>query len=164
LEIRTLLSYYRGVRLLAQEEYGLRCLVALARRGSPASLGEVARSEGLGLEYAAKLMQALRRGGLVLAARGRGGGYRLARPPEAITVWEALEVLGGPLFPEDFCACHAGCERACVHTRDCALRALWRSTSDVVRGFLETVTLADLLRPEPEMVRFIERPAGREAG
>jgi DNA-binding IscR family transcriptional regulator len=50
----------------------------------------------------------LRLGGLVESVRGAEGGYRLARSAEAISVWSALEVLGGAFFSEQFCECHGG--------------------------------------------------------
>ena len=83
------------MHLLAQEEYGLRCLVQLARhRGSsPLTIPEIAAAEGLSPEYTAKLMRALRQGGLVMSTRGAAGGYRLARPAEEVTAWEVLEKL-----------------------------------------------------------------------
>jgi Rrf2 family protein len=142
------------MQLLAQEEYGLRCLVALARHGGAScTIQDVAREEGISADYAAKLLRELRRGGLVASTRGASGGYRLVRTPESICVWDAVEVLGGGLFPEDFCACHPGRRRDCVHDGDCALRALWRRVDDAVRGVLERVSLADLCRPEGDVAR-----------
>src|SRR6185503_6938810 len=85
------------VQLLASEEYGLRCLIQVSRSagGTPVSISQIADAEGLSPEYTAKLMRELRLGGLVDSVRGAEGGYRLARPAEAISVWSALEVLGG---------------------------------------------------------------------
>jgi Rrf2 family protein len=136
------------VQVLAQEEYGLRCLLALARSGgeAPRTIQEVAAAEGLSPEYAAKLLAALRRAGLVRSTRGAAGGYRLARPAAAISVWDAVEALGGALFPEQFCACHAGARTDCVHDGGCALRGLWRRVDRAVRDVLEGATLADLAR------------------
>jgi Rrf2 family protein len=148
------------MQLLAQEEYGLRCLVQVAQhRGSePLSIHAVAEREGLSPEYAAKLMRALRQAGLVVSTRGAAGGYRLARPPEQITAWQVIEVLGGSLFPEEFCEAHPGQRRDCVHTTSCSIRGLWRSVESAVRGVLERVTVADLMRPERELLTWIDSP------
>jgi Rrf2 family protein len=145
------------MQLLAQEEYGLRCLLALARHegAQPLTIQEIARGEGLGADYVAKLLGALRRGGLVASTRGAAGGYRLARPPESITAWDAIQVLGGSLFPESFCDCHPGQRRDCVHGSDCSLRALWRSVDDAVRGVLSRISLADLRRREGAMIAWL---------
>jgi Rrf2 family protein len=146
------------MRLTAQEEYGLRCLLQVARRpaGTPVSIPEIAAAEGLSVEYASKLLRELRRAGLVKSARGPGGGYSLERAPREISVWAAIEALGGPLFPDAFCACHGGLNDGCVHETDCSVRALWRSVDGLLRGHLARVTLADLVRGEESMVVWLE--------
>jgi Rrf2 family protein len=142
---------------MAQEEYGLRCLVQVARhRGEePLTIPEIAEREGLSPEYTAKLMRALRTGGLVTSTRGASGGYRLARDAREITAWQVLEVLGGSFFPQGFCDEHPGQLRDCVHTVDCSIRALWRRVEGAVRDVLAGVTLADLLRGERPMVTWL---------
>ena len=140
------------MQLLAQEEYGLRCLLELARHGELArTIHEVAAAEGLSPDYAAKLLRELRRGGLVASTRGAAGGYRLARDANAITAWDAIAVLGGALFPVGFCECHPGRAERCVRSQDCALRAIWRAADAAVRGVLSRVTLADLVGSEASM-------------
>ncbi len=140
------------MQLLAQEEYGLRCLLELARHGELArTIHEVAAAEGLSPDYAAKLLRELRRGGLVASTRGAAGGYRLARDANAITAWDAIAVLGGALFPVGFCECHPGRAERCVRSQDCALRAIWRAADAAVRGVLSRVTLADLISSEASM-------------
>jgi DNA-binding IscR family transcriptional regulator len=176
------------VQLLASEEYGLRCLLQLAERaegvaGAGAPLGgarealpplpvqAIAEAEGLTPEYAAKLLRRLRLAGLVSSTRGAAGGYRLARPAAEIRVWDAVEALGGDLFPERFCACHAGTaasggsggtavpdrgrRHTCVRAGGCAVRALWRSLAATVRRELERVTLRDLCRDEAGMTCWL---------
>ena len=103
----------------SQEEYGLRCLLRLARAGAGASvtIGEIAQAEGISTPLAAKMMRILRAGGLVTSERGQAGGYRLARAPEAVTVKQALAPLGGDLFGGEFCGKFAGQGRA-LHAFD----------------------------------------------
>jgi Rrf2 family protein len=142
------------MRLSAQEEYGLRCLVQVARR-APAgsdrltSIREVAEAEGLSLDYAAKLLRVLRQGELLEAERGAAGGYRLARPAREIPLSTVLHALDTPLFGAEFCAAHAGQGERCVHTGRCALRPVWDAVDAAVSGVLARFTLADLFGPEP---------------
>jgi Rrf2 family protein len=138
------------MHLSAQEEYGLRCLVQLARHEGrePMRIQEIARAEGLSAEYVAKLMRILRNGNLVDSTRGASGGYRLRREPAHITLWEAIEVLGGPLFPDSFCDSHSGTLRDCVHTPNCSIRGVWRSLSTLLRAALSGITIEDLKRGE----------------
>lgn len=145
------------MQLLAQEEYGLRCLIELAQhpQGKPLTSLEIARAVGLSAEYAAKLLRQLRLGGLVASTRGAAGGYRLTRPPDRICVWDAIQVLGDSLFPECFCDAYAGQRPDCVRRRDCSLRALWRAVDQAVRDLLVGITLADLARGESEMTAWL---------
>lgn len=148
------------MHLLASEEYGFRCLlqVALHEGEQPLSIPQIARKEGLSREYVGRLLYRLRLGGLVTSTRGAGGGYRLARAPDEISVWQALTVLGGELLPEGFCACHPGQRRECVHITDCSVRALWRKIEHTLRAALEEVSLADLRRNEASMAAWLDAP------
>ncbi|MGH2901798.1 MAG: RrF2 family transcriptional regulator [Solirubrobacteraceae bacterium] len=136
------------MQLLAQEEYGLRCLLQVARNPGPdpLTIPEIAEREGLSPEYAAKLMRALRQAELVVSTRGAGGGYRLARPASEVTAWQVIQGLGGSLFPAEFCETHPGLRHDCVHSTGCSLRGLWSSVEHAIRAVLEKVTVADLAR------------------
>ena len=142
----------------AQEEYGLRCLLRLelAASGKSATLAEISQAEGISVPYAAKMMRILREGGLVTSARGQAGGYRLARPPESITVSEALAVLGGRLFEGQFCDDHSGTEDTCTHSIDCSIRSLWRAVQSVIDRLLSRTTIKDLACSELQMDSFVQ--------
>jgi Rrf2 family protein len=141
------------MKLSASEEYGLRCLLRLGRQGAGDSLtiAELSRLEGISAPNVAKMLRLLRRGGLVNSARGKDGGYALARPAEAIGVGEALAVLGGRIFDSRFCERHAGQVRLCTHMPDCSIRSVWRRLQEAVDEVLDRLTLKDLLRSEQEM-------------
>jgi len=138
------------MQLLAQEEYGLRCLIQVARHAGPdpLTIPEIAAAEGLSPEYTAKLLRALRQAELVVSTRGAGGGYRLARPAREVTAWQVVQALGGSLFPKEFCDSHPGQRHDCVHTSGCSIRGLWSAVEGAVRGVLEGVTLAELARTD----------------
>ncbi len=135
------------MKISAQEEYGVRCLLQIGRHGKGASLTipEISRAEGISSHYAAKLLGVLRRGGLIKSVRGQAGGYTLARPLNQITVSEALAVLGGRLYDPAFCESHGGGEPVCAHTTECSIRSLWRSVQQAVDQVLGKTTLQDLL-------------------
>src|SRR5437763_12591725 len=101
------------MKITSQEEYGLRCLIRLARAddGRSLTIPEIAVAEGLSGPYVAKLLAVLRQAGLLDSVRGRSGGYRLSRPSAEITLGTVLRVLGEPLFEEPaYCQQHAGTE------------------------------------------------------
>src|SRR5215471_14867604 len=119
------------MKITSQEEYGLRCLLHLARvpEGQSLTIPEIAAAEGLSHPYVAKLLAILRQGGLIESVRGRTGGYWLAAPPSEISLGSVLQVLGEPLFDDPgYCQRHAGTEAegSCVHKGACTLRALWQ--------------------------------------
>src|SRR5262245_41970027 len=119
------------MKITAQEEYGLRCLLRLARAGDHSlTLPEIAEAEGLSVPHVAKLMAVLRQANLLESVRGRSGGYRLAKAPRDIRLGALLLVLGEPLFDEaDYCQKHAGIapDGICVNQTSCTLRSLWQT-------------------------------------
>jgi len=145
------------MKLSAQEEYGLRCLlrVASAGRGGSVTIPAIAEAEALSIAYVGKLMSVLRQSEFVLSVRGQAGGYVLSRPPEKIAVSEVLASLGGRLFEPGFCDEFAGLDQICTHSIDCSLRSLWRSVQNAVDLVLTRVTLKDLLGNESEVSKLV---------
>jgi Rrf2 family protein len=145
------------MKLSSQEEYGLRCLLQVARHAPEGSMTipEIARIEGLSIPHVAKLMRQLRRGGFVKSVRGQSGGYKLARPPAHINIGEVLAWLGGRLFEPSFCTMHSGVAKLCTHSVDCSIRSLWQSVQLVVDQMLGKVTLHDLLGGERQVISWI---------
>ena len=111
------------MRVSAIEEYGLRFLVALAREGlgGQLSISEMAEREGLSIPYTSKVLSALRQADLVVAARGRSGGFSIARAQEEIDLFQVVTALGGPLIDPDHCAKHSGQRSSCVHVGNCSV-------------------------------------------
>ena len=141
------------MKLSSQEEYGLRCLLHLARlpEGKSITISEISRSEGLSVPNVAKLMRLLRLGGMAHSERGQSGGYTLMRPAREIKVSQVLDLLGGQFFSSKFCERHAGREEVCTHAVDCSLRVLWSTVNGVLEEVLGKTTLHDLLCTEAQM-------------
>ena len=116
---------------------------------SAVALAERARLE---TPTVAKVLKQLAQAGLVSSQRGAAGGYRLARPPAAITVADIVAAIEGP-FGMTECSVHAG---ACGHERHCGVRGNWRRISEAVEAALRAVSLADMLHaPAPRASRAI---------
>ena len=141
------------MKLSAQEEYGLRCLlrVASVREGESLTIPEIGRAEALSIAYVAKLMRILRQRKFVKSVRGQTGGYTLARSPENIPVGEVVAALGGRLFEPGFCDQFSGFKQMCTHSIDCSIRSLWRAVQSAVDSVLAGITLRDLLQTESDM-------------
>lgn len=155
------------MKLSSQEEYGLRCLLQLARAGAGESLtiSEMSDREGISAPNVAKIMRILRRAGLVRSTRGKAGGYALARPAAEVRALDVLAALGGRLFDTGFCDRHAGVERHCLNTRDCSIRPVLHGLQRAVDLVLGELTLASLLRSEHEVAvslspRAVKLPVG----
>ena len=135
------------MHLLAREETGLRCLLRVAlegKKGAPVPIAKIAAQEGISGVYAAKLMRQLRLAQLVESTRGPAGGYRLARPAEEITVWDAIQALDDSFLPATTCDCEPSDRIDCRRTTDCAISSLWRRLGSEIRRELSAITLEEL--------------------
>ena len=151
------------MKLTANEEYGVRCLVRIAYAGfsgQGCTIPEISTAEGFSPAYAAKILRVLRKGGFVKAARGKDGGYTLAWPAEEIVIGDVIDALGGRLFETNFCDSHAGQAAICTRSVDCSVRSLWRAVQVAVDQVLSKTTLRDLLQNEEEMNSWVRTIPG----
>jgi Rrf2 family protein len=130
------------MKLSRESDYGLRGLVALARRppDKATMLAEIAVGEGLPYSFLSKIFQKLAQHRIVTAHRGAQRGYTLARQPGAISVREVLEAIEGPDLA-DRCLVW---DRECSPARRCLLHAELAAAARVLLACLERTTLADL--------------------
>lgn len=148
------------MKVSAQEEYGLRCMLQLARRQSvgnsnPLTLNEMAREEGLTIPHVAKLIRRLRKAGLVRSVLGRTGGYSLARVADAISVAEIMSALGGKLYDHEYCQKYSGDLAVCTHMGDCSIRSLWGVLETLLERVLSQTKLSELIRSEQGMTAVL---------
>ena len=150
------------MKVTAQEEYGVRCLLQLARRAGeprPVTVREVAASESLSPAYVEKLLRVLSRAGLAESIRGTRGGYRMTRPPETVTLGEAVRALGGFITQSDLCARFTGNDDCCVHTADCGLRPVWSTVNLHIQRLLDSMPLSSLLQGEIKIASRLNETA-----
>ncbi|MEK7270384.1 MAG: Rrf2 family transcriptional regulator [Planctomycetota bacterium] len=156
------------MKFTAQEEYGLRCLLQMARQEAKGSvtISEIAEAEGLTPAYVAKFMALLRQKGLVTSTRGQSGGYRLAKPAAETLVGDVLAALGGEIYSEHYCGKYTGLAPFCVHTVDCSIRSLLSGLQRLVGKVLGRTTLKDLACSETAMESWVRThlPPPVEAG
>ena len=125
--------------------YALRVMIDLAENadGTYLAMKEVAQRQGISLKYLERILPLLVDGGLVEGLRGKGGGYRLTREPEEYPIGEILRLTEGDLAPV---ACLEKGARPCERAGSCRTLPLWRELNELVNGFLDGKTLADLIR------------------
>ena len=136
-----------AMKITAQEEYGLRCIIQLASAppGETFTVAEVARREGLSVAYVAKLLRILGKAGLARSQRGIKGGYALARPPAQITLGDVGRALGAIQTPSDICHRYTGNMKTCVHDWDCGIRPIWQGITQYVLGVLDGIPISQVL-------------------
>jgi Rrf2 family protein len=105
-------------------------------------LKDVSRRQEISLKYLEQIIIPLKRAKYLVSARGAGGGYRLARAPEEITVGEIVALLEGG---ESIAQCATNPE-ICDRAPSCLTRNLWVQTGEAMFGKLNSVTLSDLIQ------------------
>ena len=123
-------------------EYAIRGLSELAGRApdSMLLLDQLVTGTDLPRDFLAKLFQKLVKGGILNSAKGRGGGFSLARPAHEITLMDIVEVMEGP---QCYDACVVGLEK-CNDNMPCPQHDLYKPIRQRLKDYLTTTTLADL--------------------
>ena len=149
------------MKISAQEEYGLRCLVQLATLNQDESLTlpQIATREGISAANAGKLMWLLNKAGFVSATRGTKGGYSLARPSSEIYLNEVIKVLDEDEIG-NHCESYTGILDSCVHKGDCGIRPVIVGLHEIVENALSQITLAQLVGTEAKVDERFHRIQG----
>ena len=137
------------MRLSTKGRYAVTAMMDLAihDKFGPVTLAEISQCQGISLSYLEQLFAKLRRCGLVEGMRGPGGGYRLARSAEQITIADIISAVD-----EKLDATRCGGRENCQDGRRCLTHELWSDLSRQIFSFLEGITLA----------QFVERPSVRQ--
>lgn len=140
------------LELSSEGRYALRALVYLAREvgdGELVTADRISAQAAVPRRLLARVMAKLSRAGLVESSEGRGGGSRLARSPEDITLRDAVEAVEGP-FEITHCIMQ---QRPCGQGRPCALHDAWTEGQNTILENLSTRTLAEFSSQAPPFSR-----------
>ena len=129
--------------------YALRVMADLALHQGDGyiPLKETAVRQGISEKYLESILKSLVRQNMLVGIRGKGGGYRLTRSPEEYTVGTILRLTEGDLAPV---ACLEQGAEPCPLREECATLPMWIKLGDLIRNYLDSVTLRDLIRESPE--------------
>jgi Rrf2 family protein len=130
------------LELSSEGRYALRALVYLAEIGEQASADRISAEANVPRRLLARILARLSHEGLVVSEQGRRGGSRLARPPQEITLLDAVEAAEGP-FGVTRCIMQ---NRACGSGPPCAMHNAWEEGQQAILGYLETQTLEDFVQ------------------
>lgn len=124
--------------------YALTVMVDLARHGENeyVSLADVAERENLSIKYLESIIAILNKGGMLVSARGKNGGYKLAREPKEYNISEILLLTEGSLAPVN-CIMQEGVQ--CDKAATCSTLPLWAGLDKVIDTYLGGITLEDII-------------------
>ena len=141
------------MKISAQDEYGLRILLQIAKAHPEEgmNLSQIAELENISLAYAAKITRSLRMAGFIQSMRGHKGGYILAMPASEIKINQVLKSMGGAIYDEKFCGQHSGTLSLCTNSVDCSLRSLWTILQLNMDKLLDQISIRDLMKSEQQV-------------
>jgi Rrf2 family protein len=134
------------MKLSTKCRYGLRAVLEIARKygKAPVKRKDIARKEGLSSSYLENILLILRNRKIVETTRGVNGGYVLCRSPAAVSAYDIVSALEGPLAIVDCVDDPQGCSKS----GRCVTRAVWCELAGVIRESLKKITLQELLDRE----------------
>jgi Rrf2 family transcriptional regulator, iron-sulfur cluster assembly transcription factor len=146
------------MRVTTWTEYSLIISLHLARRGragaGPMAARELADSERLPADYVEQILLRLRRAGLVQSVRGAKGGYFLAKDPATVSVRDVMTASEHQTF-EVNCESHPVDFERCSPGSTCSIRPVWHALQQRVDELLAGISLADLMRQEPQVHELV---------
>jgi len=132
------------MKVSTKGRYALRIMIDLSLHGDEnvISLKEIAERQEVSVKYLELIVAVLNKAGLVASTRGKSGGYRLTRAPKDYTVGSILKLTEGSMSPV---ACLSDGECTCDRADRCVTLPMWEELDRVIDGYLESVTLQDLI-------------------
>jgi Rrf2 family protein len=136
------------MELNTKGRYAVTAMADLAKlsAGGAIPLSAISQRQRISLSYLEQLFVKLRRAGLVESARGRAGGYRLARPADRITVAEIMRAVDEGVR---MTRCAGEDAAPCLPGHRCLTHALWDALGEQIAWFLDNVTLEDVIAGIP---------------
>jgi Rrf2 family protein len=129
------------LELSSEGRYALRALIYLAWIGERVTADRISAEAHVPRRLLSRIMAKLSHAGLVESGQGRGGGSRLARPTNQITLREAVEAVEGP-FGVIRCIME---DRACGEGRPCTLHDAWEEGQQAILEYLDTLTIEEFV-------------------
>lgn len=124
--------------------YALRVMIDLAEHQTDGylPLKEVAQRQGISEKYLETIIKLLVKANILNGLRGKGGGYKLTRPPEQYTVGSILRLTEDSLAPV---SCLEPGAAACARAGECRTLHMWQGLDKVIGEYLDNITIADLM-------------------
>ena len=131
------------MKLSTKSYYGLRGLAHLAKEDRPCSVRKMSQEEGIPQKYLEKILQELKRAGLLYSKKGADGGYRLSKKPKTISVAKVIDVLEGGISTAP---CLGRGINNCPQINLCQEKGFWEKLAKNLNQALEKITLDQLVK------------------
>ncbi|NLZ93037.1 MAG: Rrf2 family transcriptional regulator [Firmicutes bacterium] len=140
------------MKLSTKGRYGVRAMFDLALHSNEniVPLKSVAQREHISEKYLEHLFASLKKAGLITSVRGAQGGYRLAVPPEEITLGDIIRVLEGPVAPAE-CVVKGTETEICSRASECVMHRVWARIRDEISEMLDSITLAEIVEEQRKL-------------
>lgn len=141
-----------ALKISTKGRYAVRVLADLARHndGEYVALKTIAERQGISEKYLEAIISVFSKEGFVKGQRGKGGGYKLAVDPEAITIKDVLTRVEGSLAPV---ACLEEGAEPCPKADDCKTLPMWKEYYRITEDFFDGITVADVAK-DPDAADF----------
>ena len=132
------------MRITTKGRYAVRAIIQLALQGNdgPVSIRKISEIENISAEFLEQIFFKLRKGGIISSVRGPGGGFKLARATEKISIAEIFDAVGEGLL---LSPCVEDSPDTCERFSDCIVNQLWNNSYLHFRGYFEKTSLKDVL-------------------
>lgn len=132
------------MKISTKGRYALRLLVDLAEHQNSGyvALKDIAERQNISKKYLEQIVPMLARSNILHTTRGFQGGYKLAKPPDSVTVGEILRLTEGSLAPV---ACLESDPIICERSANCATLPVWQGLYRVITEYLDGITLQDIV-------------------
>lgn len=142
------------MRVSTKGRYAIRVLIDMAHYGESDfhPLHELAARQGLSEKYLEAILGTLVKNQVLEGARGKGGGYKLAKPAKELTVWDVLSVIETSMSPVE-CVDNDknGCDRADI----CPTLPMWKDFAKIIHDYFSGITIQQLARKAPEIASTV---------
>lgn len=137
------------MRVSTKGRYAIRVIIDMAKIGETEfhPLHILAERQGMSEKYLEAILGALVKNNILEGARGKGGGYKLAKPVAELTVWEILNVIETSISPVE---CVADGKNGCERADFCPTLPMWKDLAKIIKDYFSGISIKQLVKNAPD--------------
>lgn len=140
------------MRVSTKGRYAIRVIIDMAENGESEfhPLHNLAERQGLSEKYLEAILGTLVKNKILEGARGKGGGYKMAKPAAELTVWEILSVIETSMSPVE---CVENDKNGCERADFCPTLPMWKDFAKIIKDYFSGITIEKLARKATKKTR-----------